>query len=76
MSNRERPDSPRKECAVSLRFRILANGNGAPTQPVALPMELLAHKVSSYSPSYEGKPPTYQSAGSISPRTVEHRRAT
>ncbi len=55
MSNRERRDSPRKECAVPLRFRILANGNGFHAQEVAQPAEFLAHKVSAYSPSYEGK---------------------
>jgi len=55
MSNRERRDSPRKECAVPLRFRILTNGNGSQMQGAARPEELLAHKVSSYSPSYEGK---------------------
>lgn len=55
MSNRERRDSPRKDCAVPLRFRILANGNGSHAQEVAQPAELLAHKVSAYSPSYEGK---------------------
>jgi hypothetical protein len=55
MSNRERRDSPRKECAVPLRFRILVNGNGSHPQEGAQPDELLAHKVSNYSPSYEGK---------------------
>ncbi len=55
MSNRERRDSPRKECAVPLRFRILANGDGFHAQEVAQPAELLARKVSAYSPSYEGK---------------------
>lgn len=55
MSNRERRDSPRKECAVPLRFRILANGNGSYVQEAAPREELLAHKVSAYSPSYEGK---------------------
>lgn len=55
MSNRERRDSPRKECAVPLRFRILVNGNGSHVQETAPPEEALGHKVSSYSPSYEGK---------------------
>ncbi|MFZ1203876.1 MAG: hypothetical protein WAN97_06160, partial [Candidatus Acidiferrales bacterium] len=59
MSNRERRDSPRKECAVPLRFRILANGNGNGNQAHAEEInpapQLLAHKVSNYSPSYEGK---------------------
>jgi hypothetical protein len=59
MSNRERRDSPRKECAVPLRFRILANGNGngnqAQTEQAAQPVEIPAPKVSSYSPSFEGK---------------------
>jgi hypothetical protein len=54
MSNRERRDSPRKECAVPLRFRILTNGNGARAQQSADP-ELLAPKVTSYTPSFEGK---------------------
>lgn len=54
MSNRERRDSPRKECAVPLRFRIIANGNGSHAQEVARPEEL-GHKVSTYSPSFEGK---------------------
>jgi len=55
MSNRERRDSPRKECAVPLRFRILVNGNRVHTQEAAPAEEILAHKVSSYSPSFEGK---------------------
>jgi len=55
MSNRERRDSPRKECAVPLRFRILVNGNGSQMQEAAPAEETLAPKVSSYSPSFEGK---------------------
>lgn len=54
MSNRERRDSPRKECAVPLRFRILANGNGVHAEDAARP-EPSAPRVSSYSPSFEGK---------------------
>lgn len=55
MPNRERRDSPRKECAVPLRFRILSNGNGTHAEEVLPNAEPLAPKVSSYSPSYEGK---------------------
>lgn len=55
MSNRERRDSPRKECAVPLRFRILANGNGSHAEEAAQPTESLVPKVSTYSPSFEGK---------------------
>ncbi len=56
MPKRERRDSPRKECAVPLRFRILANGSGSHAPETSAPREeLLAHKVSAYSPSYEGK---------------------
>jgi hypothetical protein len=55
MSNRERRDSPRKECAVPLRFRIITNGNGSHAQELAQPEDLSPHKVSSYTPSYEGK---------------------
>jgi hypothetical protein len=54
MSNRERRDSPRKECAVPLRFRILANGNGSHAEEAAHP-EPPASSTSSYSPSFEGK---------------------
>ncbi|HTW23583.1 MAG TPA: PilZ domain-containing protein [Candidatus Baltobacteraceae bacterium] len=57
MSNRERRDSPRKECAVPLRFRILANGNGngSHSEEESQPAQTYAPKVSSYSPSFEGK---------------------
>jgi hypothetical protein len=60
MSNRERRDSPRKECAVPLRFRILASRNGHHAAEAAQPANALAPKtveakVSSYSPSFEGK---------------------
>lgn len=56
MSNRERRDSPRKECAVPLRFRILSNGNGnAAHAELEGPAEPPRPKVSSYSPSFEGK---------------------
>jgi PilZ domain len=55
MSNRERRDSPRKECAVPLRFRILTNGNGSHVQEAAQPSGSLEPKVSSYLPSFEGK---------------------
>ncbi|HEX4004116.1 MAG TPA: PilZ domain-containing protein [Candidatus Acidoferrales bacterium] len=59
MSNQERRDSPRKECAVPLRFRVLANGNGngneAQVEEAAQPPEAPAPNVSSYNPSFEGK---------------------
>jgi hypothetical protein len=59
MSDRERRDSPRKECAVPLRFRVLANGNGngnqAHTEEADRPAEALAAPMSPYNPSFEGK---------------------
>ncbi|HUA02233.1 MAG TPA: PilZ domain-containing protein [Candidatus Aquilonibacter sp.] len=55
MPSRERRDSPRKECAVPLRFRILSSGNGRHAEDAFQKAEPLAPKSASYSPSYEGK---------------------
>jgi PilZ domain len=54
MSNRERRDSPRKECSVPLRFRILANGNGAHAEDSARP-EPAIPRAPNYASSFEGK---------------------
>ncbi|MGA3292620.1 MAG: PilZ domain-containing protein [Candidatus Acidiferrales bacterium] len=54
MSDQERRISPRKECAVPLRFRVIANGNGAHADE-AETGEQPASRTESYSPSYEGE---------------------
>jgi hypothetical protein len=54
MSNEERRISPRKECVVPLRFRLIVNRNGSHADQEEAEQET-APKVTSYSPSYEGE---------------------
>jgi PilZ domain len=54
MSSQERRTSPRKECAVPLRFRTIANGNGTHAPDVAASYETAAPGAQAYSPTFEG----------------------
>jgi len=54
MSSRERRISPRKECAVPLRFRVIANGNGAHAEDVVPSYETAAPRAQAYSATFEG----------------------
>ncbi|MGD1210170.1 MAG: PilZ domain-containing protein [Candidatus Acidiferrales bacterium] len=55
MSSRERRVSPRKECAVPLRFRILTNGNDPHTEDIVASHETSAPRAQAYSATFEGQ---------------------
>jgi hypothetical protein len=55
MSGRERRTSPRKECAVPLRFRVVANGNGARAPDAATSYETATPRAQAYSVTFEGQ---------------------
>ncbi len=55
MSGRERRGSPRKECAVPLRFRIASNGRNAQADDIAASYGLRESKTSSHFATMEGE---------------------
>jgi hypothetical protein len=55
MSDRERRTSPRKECTVPLRFRVLANGKNHHAESVRATYETRGAKTSGYFEAIEGE---------------------
>lgn len=55
MSANERRNSPRKECAVPLRFRVVPNGHNAQTENLAASFGAQSVKSSIYAATCEGE---------------------
>ena len=55
MSGRERRGSPRKECAVPLRFRVVTNGHNAQAEEIAASYGMQNSKTFAYAAMLEGE---------------------
>jgi hypothetical protein len=55
MSGRERRTSPRKECVVPLRFRVVTNGHRAQAEDIAASYGLRESKVLAHAATLEGE---------------------
>ena len=55
MSGRERRTSPRKECVVPLRFRVLTNGHGAQAEEIAASYGMRESKLLARAATLEGE---------------------
>ena len=55
MSGRERRSSPRKDCAVPLRFRVVTNGRNAQAEEIAASYGMRDSKSFAYAATLEGE---------------------
>ncbi len=55
MSGKERRTSPRKDCQVPLRFRVVSNGHNAQAQEIAASYGMQESKAFAYAATLEGQ---------------------